>query len=351
MPAWCSRWAREGSQLVGLSLGNADGNGVTLNAGSVILNNNYIGLALDGSALGNSGDGVFVSATSSGNQIGYNPDAATLAEEAEPATGVISNVISANGGHGISLHGSADNIVVSNRIGTSADGNSALGNGGNGIWVTDGSTATRSAARSPATMPAGSQNNPTGNEGNPADVVFVAPPLGNVVSGNAGDGIRIDAASANNTLYGNFVGTTASGDRGPGQPGSTASPSSTPTSTPCTAARVTDNPFVYYNVVSGNGGNGIHVTDSDHVTIRANFVGFGADNATIVANTHDGMLIDGSSRNTQVGGVIPLGNVDLRQRPKRHRGRRHGERLQHAQHLRRHARPSPASRPTATTAS
>ena len=43
----------DGSQLVGLSLGNASGNGVTLNAGSILLNNNYIGLALDGTALGN----------------------------------------------------------------------------------------------------------------------------------------------------------------------------------------------------------------------------------------------------------------------------------------------------------
>ena len=42
----------QGSQLIGLSLGNATGNGVTLNAGNIILNNNYIGLALDGTALG-----------------------------------------------------------------------------------------------------------------------------------------------------------------------------------------------------------------------------------------------------------------------------------------------------------
>ena len=60
-----------------------------------------------------------------------------------------------------------------------------------------------------------------------------------------------------------------------------------------------DEPFVYYNVVGGNGGNGIHVTDSDHVTIRANFAGLGADNATIVANGDDGVLIDGNSQNTR----------------------------------------------------
>ena len=298
----------DGSQLVGLALGNAAGNGVTLDAGNIILNNNYVGLALDGSALGNSGDGVFVSATSSANQIGYNPDAATLAEAGQPASGVVSNVISGNGGNGISLHGSADNIIVSNRIGTTTDGNAALANGGNGIWVTDGSTGNTIGGTVIGNDGAGDPNNPTGNEGTLADIVIVAPPLGNLVSGNAGDGIRIDTASANNILYGNFVGTAAGGTAALGNQGDGVAIVDADFNSlhGCT---VTDNPFVYYNVVSGNAGNGIHVTDSDHVTIRANFVGFGADNATIVANTLDGILIDGSSRNTQVGGIIPLGNV------------------------------------------
>src|SRR5262249_36440299 len=94
----------DGSQLVGLALGNAAGNGVTLEAGNIILNNDFIGLARDGSALGNSGDGVFVSASSTNNQIGYNPEAAILAGQQQAATGVVSNVISANGGNGISFH-------------------------------------------------------------------------------------------------------------------------------------------------------------------------------------------------------------------------------------------------------
>ena len=38
-------------------------------------------------------------------------------------------------------------------------------------------------------------------------------------------------------------------------------------------------------------------------------MGVGADNASIVANGGDGLLVSGSSRDTQVGGVIPLGNV------------------------------------------
>ena len=113
----------DGSQLVGLSVGNAHGNGITLNASNVTLNNNYVGVGLNGAQRANSGDGVYVAATSSGNNIGSNPD----------ALGAVSNVISGNGGNGISLHGSLTNTIVSNRIGTSVDGTTAMGNGGNGI--------------------------------------------------------------------------------------------------------------------------------------------------------------------------------------------------------------------------
>lgn len=59
-----------GSRLLGLAVDNAKGNGVTLNASSITLNNNYIGLDLAGAAFGNHGDGVYVSATSARNLIG-----------------------------------------------------------------------------------------------------------------------------------------------------------------------------------------------------------------------------------------------------------------------------------------
>ena len=66
---------------------------------------------------------------------------------------------------------------------------------------------------------------------------------------------------------------------------------------------------MFYNVLSGNGGNGLRVTNSNDTTVQANFMGAGANNATIVANGRDGLLDSGTSKNTQVGGVIPLGNV------------------------------------------
>src|SRR5262249_36960850 len=71
-------------------------------------------------------------------------------------------------------------------------------------------------------------------------------------------------------------------------------------------------PFVFYNVIDGNGGNGLRIDDSDNTTVQANFFGMGADNSTPVGNALDGTLIQGSSANTQFGGVIPLGNVVAR---------------------------------------
>ena len=61
--------------------------------------------------------------------------------------------------------------------------------------------------------------------------------------------------------------------------------------------------------MSGNRGNGLRITSSNGSVVQGNFFGIGANNATIVANYGDGILINGSSQGTQVGGVIPLGNV------------------------------------------
>jgi hypothetical protein len=51
------------------------------------------------------------------------------------------------------------------------------------------------------------------------------------------------------------------------------------------------------------------VHDSDGTVIQANFLGAGANNASVVPNGGDGLLVSGRSRDTLVGGLIPLGNV------------------------------------------
>jgi parallel beta-helix repeat protein len=289
----------EGSQLLGLAVCGAGGNGVTLQAGSVTLAGNYIGLDLDGRAAGNAGDGVYVAATSSNDQIGANPGA---------AVGVISNVISGNRANGIVLDGATNNTLVDNYIGTDPTGAHAIANGGNGILLTNGANSNEIGGTAFTDPSTGAENNPTGNKGTTTPV-FVVPPLGNLVSGNNANGILIEDNSQNNVLNGNFVGTAAGGNAPLGNrlDGVDINNADNNALIGCT---VSNQPFVYYNVLSGNGANGLEVTSSNNVTVLANFFGIGADNATLVGNGRDGILVNGSSQNTLVGGIIPLGNVE-----------------------------------------
>jgi hypothetical protein len=207
----------------------------------------------------------------------------------------LSNVISANGGNGIGIYGSSDNRIAMNNIGTDSTGTRKKGNASNGILLTKG------AARNfiGGTVSAG--NDPTAG-------VIVRPPQGNLISGNRNDGVLIKQGSTQNVMSGNFVGTTASGNSalGNASDGVAIVHANANQLIGCT---LQDQPFVYYNVLSGNGGNGLRITDSADTTVHADFMGVGANNATVVANRGNGLMVSGNSSNTQVGGVIPLGNV------------------------------------------
>ena len=286
------------SQLLGLAVDRASGAGVTLSAGSITLNGDYIGLTPAGWAAGNRGAGVYVSPASSGNRIGLNP---------AKLPGVVANVISANQGSGIVLSGSSGNTLVANRIGTSPAGTSALGNGGSGLVLTrraSGNEIGGTAFTNPVTHQV---NNPTGSKGT-VPPVFVVPPLGNLISGNGGSGILIESGSARNDLNGNFVGTTASGNGKLGNRGNGVWITGA-SNNALTGCKFVNNPFVYYNVISANGANGLRITNSHNTVVQGNFFGTGANNTSLLGNRLDGIRVDGSSAQTMVGGVIPLGNV------------------------------------------
>jgi parallel beta-helix repeat protein len=206
-----------------------------------------------------------------------------------------SNVISGNGGNGIGVYGSNDNQISMNVIGTDAGGTARRGNAKNGILVTN------HAARNLIGGQATGANDPTA-------AVFVRPPLGNLISGNNANGVLINKGATQTLLSGNFIGTSSSGNTALGNKldGVAIENADNNSLIGCTFRQ---DPFVFYNVLSGNGGNGLRITNSNNTTVQANFMGVGANNSSIVANGGDGLLISGSSKNTQVGGVIPLGNV------------------------------------------
>ncbi|HWG62413.1 MAG TPA: hypothetical protein VG253_11945 [Streptosporangiaceae bacterium] len=287
-----------GSRLLGLAVDAAAQDGVTLDAGSITLNNNYIGLNLAGAALGNKGAGLYVAPTSSRNLIGLNRSG---------ASGAVANVFSGNRGSGIVLFGSSGNTIVANRIGTNAAGTSAIPNGEDGMWITARSSGNEIGGTEFVDSATGQTNNPTGSKGT-VTPVFVVPPLGNLISGNRLNGVLMDHGARNNVMNGNFVGTKANGDAALGNGANGVRMNGAPSNS-LVGCKFVNNPFVYYNVVSGNRQNGLRVTNSNNVVVQGNFFGTGANNTAIVRNRLDGILVDGSSANTQVGGVIPLGNV------------------------------------------
>jgi Right handed beta helix region len=287
-----------GSQLLGIAIGAASGNGVTLDASRVTISDDYIGLDLAGHPLGNRGAGVYASARSAGDELGLNPSG---------KPGAVANVIAANRGSGIVLAGASHNTIAANRIGTNPAGSARMGNGDDGIELTRGADDNEIGGTDYTDPSTGAANNPTGSKGT-VPPVFVVPALGNLISGNAGSGVLIAGGSRGNTLNGNFIGTTASGNAALGNRGNGVwiDQAGRNSLTGCTFV---DNPFVYYNVISGNGLNGLRVTSSRDVVVQGNFFGVGANNTTPVGNRLNGILADGTSAQIQVGGVIPLGNV------------------------------------------
>ena len=287
-----------GSGISALSIIGSGSNGITLNAGNIVLLGNYIGVNLSGAAAGNARSGIYIAATSTNNTIGSNP---------KSISGLYSNVISGNTLHGIHIVGSAGNKIQANAIGTNPAGTAAIPNRGNGIYVTYFSVDNLIGGTAYYNAATGQTNNPTGNKGT-VPIVSIAPPLGNLISGNALNGVLIDEGSELTVLSGNFIGTNNVGTSAIGNTldGVLIRNANNNSLIGCTFE---DQPFIYYNVLSGNGANGLHVSSSNAVLIQANFFGAGANNASMVPNGIHGILVDGSSAGVQVGGVIPLGNV------------------------------------------
>lgn len=286
------------SQMLAIAIGGASGSGVTLNAGSITLNLNYIGLSTSGSALPNSGDGLFIASTSANDVIGLNPSG---------ASGVVANVISANGGNGVNLNGCNNNVLVANRIGTTPDGSAAIPNGANGILITSSATLNTIGGTIFTDSATGKTNDPTGQQGT-IPPTFIVPPQGNLVSGNRANGILINGSATENNLEGNFIGTNQNGTKAIPNSGDGVRITGADYNA-LTGCTLSNNPFVYYNVISGNGGNGLRITNSAHTTVQGNFFGINATNNAPLANANDGILVDGTSTYTFAGGPIPLGNV------------------------------------------
>lgn len=274
--------------ISGISIINSNNSGINVYKSYTVIEKCYI--------CDNAENGIYIAPSSASNLIGTNTSL---------NSNYISNILANNGKNGIEMNGSSYNTLHKNYIGT-IDGTTASPNTLNGIYITNGSSNNIIGGKIFKNSD-GNINNPTGTEGNdPA--VYIIPPQGNLISGNLQNGVLVDLNSNNNYFYGNFIGTSSTGNTALPNTLNGISFENAPTNS-VVGCEVYNNPFVFYNVISGNNANGIQIKNSNNCVIQGNFMGITMNNQGLCPNQLDGLLVNGTSTDVQAGGVIPLGNV------------------------------------------
>jgi len=262
-----------GSNMIGGSLAAAR---------NVISGNSGIGVEIEGSgASQNIVAGNYIGTNASGTSALANVEGVMIALGAASNTigGSLRNVISGNSGIGVEIEGSgtSQNIVAGNYIGTNASGTSALANV-EGVMIA-----------------LGAASNTIGGS-------FAG--AGNVISGNDGDGVEVDANTAQNVVAGNLIGTDETGSLGLGN-GSHGVDirGGVGTTIGGTVAGAG-------NVIAGNLGFGVQILGtSSNSVVAGNYIGTNCAGSSTLGNLLSGVFITGSSGNT-VGGINTYNSND-----------------------------------------
>lgn len=265
-----------GNQIGVAANGTALGNGAAGPIDTTGFKNNTTiqipngGIVLEGAAdtqLGGTGAGQ-------GNTIANNTGAGVVVEpgfgsEAPGAAGnfIGGNVISGNSGPGVRISGAAatsasanttGTLLAGNRIGTTADGGAAQANTGAGVQINAGASGTSVGS-------------------------------GNIISGNGGCGVLVTGAGTNNTtITQDFIGTNAAGSAAVanGKDG-------------VRVANGAGNTLISGNTISGNAAAGVGIRGITAapagVTVRASRIGTSADGASAVGNVAAGVTVSATT--------------------------------------------------------
>lgn len=234
--------------------------------------NNYIGVASDGaSALGNGGGASTLDLASAVFGGGIFIDGASF-------TTVFQNVVSANFGPGIQLTRGANNTaLVYNYVGVDSTGSQQVGNIGDGVLLGDSTSANPTVWNN-----AIGGYNPT-----PAGIVTGS---GNLISGNGANGINIISGS-NDLIQGNLIGTDVT---------STVTIPNTGDGIQATGTNETIGGALggFGNTAAGNNGDGIQLNACQFATVQNNSVGVDAIlGTTPLPNAGNGITIQDGSQN------------------------------------------------------
>jgi hypothetical protein len=223
------------------------GAGIRLEGSFFNIIGNYIGTSANGlAAVANGGDGVLINTTVSAANIGT-------------VTANQGNVISGNTGCGIRALQKTP-IIKGNIIGLGADGVTAVGNGSHGVLLECQS----------ATV---------------GDTVAGAP---NIISGNTGDGVRVDASNAGVTIKGNRIGTDSTGMIARGNSGYGVN---------IVSSAATANTGADGGIVSGNGLGGIRVAAGRAGAANA-LIGVNATATAKLPNGGNGITVENATAST-----------------------------------------------------
>ena len=254
-----------GSTIRGFAINRFGGSGVLISGAGAVANaieGNFIGTSSSGTGASGNSTGVTISAGATNNTIGGTTAGAR-------------NVISGNTGTGVTITGNSTtaNVVAGNYIGVNAAGTAALANAGDGVRI-----QTNAHANTIGGAVAGA---------------------GNVISGNASDGVEITGANVHdNIVQGNFIGTNAAGTAAVGNTsnGVEITLGATNITVGGTAAGAR-------NVISGNTGNGITITGTGTTgnVVAGNYIGTNAAGTAAIGNAVGIQVISGS--NTMIGGT------------------------------------------------
>lgn len=241
--------------IQGLQITGFSGTGINVQSNAWSIRLNYIGN--DGSVVrANANSGVVVAGT--GVVIGG------------PA--VERNVISGNGANGILLLPSAGNIGIrGNYIGLNASGASALPNGSNGVRVLANAGA--------------------------IDIGGINQTEGNVISGNAGDGIGLEIGSLGARVRGNRIGINATGTAAVANAGAGINIGGG-------AHQIGGNSIAARNQISGNAQIGVVIGNlTGTITVSGNYIGSNGVGTAAIPNGAGGIRVLNTGGSLVIGGA------------------------------------------------
>lgn len=319
-----------GNQITGIMSAGAQSNligGATASARNVISGNLQAGIDLQPGSWNFTIQGNYIGTDITGTKAIANVGSGIEVESGVNNVTISNNLISGNKLSGIDLITSQSDQITGNMIGTDATGKKALANGQNGITIENGSNSitiggTQASASNlisgngwDGVLVCGVGSTSTGNVkilGNKigtsidgtssvmncgdgvqvnwgaTNVIVGGPGMGNLISGNARDGVHI-FKSTGNTVSGNFIGTDVTGKLalGNGLNGVYLGSGNNTIGGTTTGAG---------NVIAGNGTNGVWVNGQSKITI--NNIVFDTDGKT------SGDVFLGNSIGVNIGGAI-----------------------------------------------